>query len=140
MDTVMTLEAYGANAEAALDAAEDEITRLDALWSISSEDGEIAQLNANKQITASEDTLTLLSRAKEISAATDGLFSTTIAPLMEAGDLRAAITGCRMKRSSLVSLHMWTTRRSRSAETTSRSRQMLRWISAALPRDSHRRG
>lgn len=84
MDTVMTLEAYGANAEAALDAAEDEITRLDALWSISSEDGEIAQLNANKQITASEDTLTLLSRAKEISAATDGLFSTTIAPLMEA--------------------------------------------------------
>lgn len=84
MDTVMTLEAYGANAEAALDAAEDEITRLDALWSISSADGEIAQLNANKQITASEDTLTLLSRAKEISTATDGLFSTTIAPLMEA--------------------------------------------------------
>lgn len=84
MDTVMTLEAYGQNADAALDAAVAEIERLDALWSISSSDGEIARLNAEKQITASADTLALLTRAKEISAATDGLFSTTIAPLMEA--------------------------------------------------------
>ena len=84
MDTVMTLEAYGQNADAALDAAVAEIERLDALWSIASNDGEIAQLNAEKQITASADTLALLTRAKEISAATDGLFSTTIAPLMEA--------------------------------------------------------
>lgn len=84
MDTVMTLEAYGQNAGAALDEAVAEIERLDALWSIASSDGEIAQLNAEKQITASADTLALLTRAKEISAATDGLFSTTIAPLMEA--------------------------------------------------------
>ena len=84
MDTVMTLEAYGQNADAALDAAVAEIERLDALWSIASSDGEIAQLNAEKQITASADTLALLTRAKEISTATDGLFSTTIAPLMEA--------------------------------------------------------
>lgn len=84
MDTVMTLEAYGQNADAALDAAVAEIERLDALWSIASSDGEIAQLNAENQITASADTLALLTRAKEISAATSGLFSTTIAPLMEA--------------------------------------------------------
>lgn len=84
MDTVMTLEAYGQNADAALDEAVAEIERLDALWSIASSDGEIAQLNEEKQITASADTLALLTRAKEISAATDGLFSTTIAPLMEA--------------------------------------------------------
>ena len=84
MDTVMTLEAYGTNAQAALDAAEEEITRLDTLWSISSTDGEIARLNADKQITASQDTLTLIDRAKTLSAETDGLFSITIAPLMEA--------------------------------------------------------
>ena len=84
MDTVMTLEACGQNADAALDEAVAEIERLDALWSIASSDGEIAQLNAEKQITASADTLALLTRAKEISAATSGLFSTTIAPLMEA--------------------------------------------------------
>ena len=84
MDTVMTLKAYGQNADAALDEAVAEIERLDALWSIASSDGEIARLNAEKKITASADTLALLTRAKEISAATDGLFSTTIAPLMEA--------------------------------------------------------
>lgn len=84
MDTVMTLEAYGDHATAALDAAEEEITRLDTLWSISSADGEIARLNAEKQVTASEDTLTLLARAKDLSAETAGLFSATIAPLMEA--------------------------------------------------------
>lgn len=84
MDTVMTLEAYGQNADAALDEAVAEIERLDALWSIASSDDEIARLNAEKKITASADTLALLTRAKEISAATDGLFSTTIAPLMEA--------------------------------------------------------
>lgn len=84
MDTVMTLEACGQNADAALDEAVAEIERLDALWSIASSDGEIARLNAEKKITASADTLALLTRAKEISAATDGLFSTTIAPLMEA--------------------------------------------------------
>ena len=84
MDTVDDAGAYGQNADAALDEAVAEIERLDALWSIASSDGEIAQLNAEKQITASADTLALLTRAKEISAATDGLFSTTIAPLMEA--------------------------------------------------------
>ena len=84
MDTVMTLEACGQNADAALDEAVAEIEQLDALWSIASSDGEIARLNAEKKITASADTLALLTRAKEISAATDGLFSTTIAPLMEA--------------------------------------------------------
>ena len=121
MDTVMTLEAYGQNADAALDEAVAEIERLDALWSIASSDGEIARLNAEKQITASADTLALLTRAKEISAATDGLFSTTIAPLMEAwGTL--------------------TTNRSRSLTAQSRSPPTRRWISAALPKASHRRG
>ena len=36
MDTVMTLTAYGPNAQTALTAAENEITRLDTLFSISS--------------------------------------------------------------------------------------------------------
>lgn len=84
MDTVMTLTAYGPQADTALAAAEAEIERLDALWSISSADGEIARLNADKQAALSGDTLTLLQRAKDISAATDGLFACTIEPVMEA--------------------------------------------------------
>lgn len=84
MDTVMTLTAYGPQADTALNAAETEIERLDALWSISNDDGEIARLNADKQATLSDDTITLLQRAKDISAATDGLFACTIEPIMEA--------------------------------------------------------
>lgn len=84
MDTVMTLEAYGANASTALDAASAEIERLDALWSISSTDGEIARLNADKSAVVSDDTAALLARAKAISEDTDGLFACTIEPLMEA--------------------------------------------------------
>lgn len=84
MDTVMTLTAYGPQADTALDAAETEIERLDTLWSISNDDGEIARLNADKQATLSDDTITLLQRAKDISAATNGLFACTIEPIMEA--------------------------------------------------------
>lgn len=84
MDTVMTLTAYGPQADTALNAAEAEIERLDTLWSISNDDGEIARLNADKQATLSDDTITLLQRAKDISAATNGLFACTIEPIMEA--------------------------------------------------------
>lgn len=84
MDTVMTLTAYGPQADTALNAAEAEIERLDTLWSISNDDGEIARLNVDKQATLSDDTITLLQRAKDISAATNGLFACTIEPIMEA--------------------------------------------------------
>lgn len=84
MDTVMTLTAYGPQAETALADAADEIERLDALWSISSSDGEIARLNADKQAALSDDTIALMKRAQEISASTGGLFACTIEPVMEA--------------------------------------------------------
>lgn len=84
MDTVMTLQAYGDHAEAALDEAVSEIERLDALFSISSIDGDIARLNADKTLHASADTVALLQRAEDIAASTGGLFDITIAPLMDA--------------------------------------------------------
>ena len=46
MDTYMTVTAYGENAEAAVDAAQAEIERLDALLSTGDADSEIAKLNA----------------------------------------------------------------------------------------------
>lgn len=84
MDTVMTLEAYGDHAEAALDAAALEIERLDTLFSISSIDGDIARLNAEKTVHAEADTIALLQCAEDIAASTNGLFDCTIAPLMDA--------------------------------------------------------
>ena len=47
MDTYMTVTAYGENAEAAVDAAQAEIERLDALLSTGDADSEIAKLNAD---------------------------------------------------------------------------------------------
>ena len=84
MDTVMNLMAYGSHAEAALTAAQNEIERLDALFSISSASGDIMPLNQNHTGEVSDDTKTLVQRALEISDATGGLFDCTIEPVMRA--------------------------------------------------------
>ena len=47
MDTYMTVTAYGPNAETAVDQAQQEIERLDALLSTGEETSEVAQINAN---------------------------------------------------------------------------------------------
>ncbi|MGN1007604.1 MAG: FAD:protein FMN transferase, partial [Butyricicoccus sp.] len=83
MDTVMTLTAYGSHSQSALDAAADEIQRLDRLSSISSDSGDIQPLNENKSGQVSADTAALLTRALEVSESTGGIFDCTIAPVME---------------------------------------------------------
>ena len=55
MDTYMTVTAYGENAEAAVDAAQAEIERLDALLSTGDADSEIAKLNVDGSGELSED-------------------------------------------------------------------------------------
>lgn len=84
MDTVMTLTAYGPNAQNALAEAENEITRLDTLFSISSENGDIYRVNQYEEGDLSEDSLTLLSSALNYYTETGGIFDCTIEPVMEA--------------------------------------------------------
>lgn len=84
MDTTMQLTAYGSEAAEALDAAQQDIQRLDAMLSATAPDSEISALNRTGQGTLSEDPRTLLARAIEISAQTDGAFDPTVAPLMNA--------------------------------------------------------
>lgn len=84
MDTVMSLTAYGSHAQEALSAAETEINRLDALFSISSETGDIYRVNQNGSGDLSEDTRNLLSSALTYFQETDGIFDCTIEPVMEA--------------------------------------------------------
>ena len=55
MDTYMTVKAYGANADQAVDDAENEINRLDKLLSTGNSDSEVAQINANGGGTLSSD-------------------------------------------------------------------------------------
>jgi len=81
MDTAVTLTACGDNAEAALEAAEAEINRLDRLLSRGNEKSEIYSLNSRG--TVGGETASLIETAKTISEKTDGAFDITIAPVMD---------------------------------------------------------
>lgn len=83
MDTVMSFTAYGKNCEQAVDAAIQEVERLEALLSTSSSDSEIAKLNENGASSLSEDTAALLERALSVYEMTGGLFDVTIYPLVK---------------------------------------------------------
>ena len=92
MDTVMSIHVFGegkdeavdASAEAAADAAVEEIQRLEDLLSATQEDSEIGVLNRKKTVKASEDTLTLIRRALEIGRETDARFNIAVYPLIKA--------------------------------------------------------
>ena len=81
MDTVITLKAYGKDVSPVLNAAADEIYRLDRLFSITDPQSDISILNAGGE-TISKDTASLLYAAYELSQQTDGAYDFTIAPLM----------------------------------------------------------
>ncbi len=81
MDTVMQLEAYGENAEMAIDMAQTEIYRLDSLFDRG--DGELAKINHSKGCEASEEVIELVKEALEICRSTDGSFDISVAPLMD---------------------------------------------------------
>lgn len=83
MDTVMSFTAYGKNCEEAVDAAIEEVKRLDALLSTGSPDSEVSRLNAAGNLTVSEDTAVLFERARAVYETTGGLFDVTVYPLME---------------------------------------------------------
>lgn len=84
MDTYMTVTAYGENAEQAVDDAEAEIERLDALLSTGNADSEIAKLNESGNAELSEDAGYLTERALKLYQETDGTFDIAIYPVMEA--------------------------------------------------------
>lgn len=84
MDTYMTVTAYGVRAEEAVEAAVEEIRRLDALLSTGDENSETGMINANGGGILSEDTAYLLSRSLELYEKTGGVFDIAIYPVMEA--------------------------------------------------------
>lgn len=83
MDTYMDVTAYGDEAEEAVSAAVEEIQRLDALWSVGSEESEISILNENSSVILSGETAELVERSLELFDGTGGAFDITIYPLME---------------------------------------------------------
>lgn len=81
MDTVITMELSGANADGALALAQEEIRRLDQLLSIRGSNSEIAALNNASSPDVSDETADLLRTALSVSELTNGAYDCTIAPV-----------------------------------------------------------
>ena len=74
MDTYMEFTAYGKNSEKAVDAAIEEVQKLDAMLSAENSKSEVYALNEQGNLQATDDLAELILRGKEIYQETDGLF------------------------------------------------------------------
>lgn len=86
MDTVINMTVYHEQGDEILLEAEQEIQRLENLFSVTKEDSDISRLNANagkEETQLSEETFSLLQTSKEISAQTGGCFDITISPVVK---------------------------------------------------------
>ncbi len=82
MDTYMTLSASGDAAQEALDAAAEEIIRLDNLFSTNIASSDIAKVNEEGGGTVSEETAYLIEKSIEFYNQTNGVYDITIYPLV----------------------------------------------------------
>ena len=83
MDTFIEMSAYGSNRVAALEAAKEEILRLNDILSIGLEESEISRVNRDGSGTVSEDTAAMIREALNLYEETDGAFDLTVYPLMD---------------------------------------------------------
>ena len=85
MDTVMTLRLYEGGDEALLDAAEDRVRELEALWSVTDENSEIYALNRDGAAAGlSPETADLLDTALGMCERTGGALDISIYPVLRA--------------------------------------------------------
>ena len=86
MDTYMTVTAYGANAEKGIEAARNELTRLEKLWAVTDENSEIYALNhsGGLETEISPETEELLRFAKDMNSETGGALDISIYPVLKA--------------------------------------------------------
>lgn len=82
MDTIMRFTAYGPRSGEAVEAAIQEVQRLDALLSTGSASSEVSRLNSAGSGAVSADTAELLAASMVLYESTGGLFDCTIYPLM----------------------------------------------------------
>ncbi len=86
MDTVMQLSAYGRAAPSALDACEDEIARLDALFSAQRPESDVARINAGagEFVPVADETVEILRAAKDYAQKSRGALDVTVYPIVRA--------------------------------------------------------
>lgn len=83
MDTYMTIKTYGDKADEAAEAAVDEITRLDKLFSTGNNESEIAILNESGSEILSKETFSIVEKSCELYKNTAGAFNIAVYPLMK---------------------------------------------------------
>lgn len=86
MNTLMSIEVRGAEAEAAVAAGRDEVYRLERLLSRTDPKSEVSAINTaagSEWTEVSEETFLLIQTALLYSEETDGAFDITIAPVMD---------------------------------------------------------
>lgn len=87
MDTIMMFTVYSDDGEEILIDAEQEIRRLERLFSVTMEESEIYELNnraGKKEVHVSEETMELLALGKAIGEETSGCFNIAVSPIVKA--------------------------------------------------------
>lgn len=84
MDTYMTIEAYGENAEKASLEAKECVVGLEKMVSVNDKNSEIYALNHGENPDFSRDTLELTRKSLEFAAKTNGAFDPTVYPITAA--------------------------------------------------------
>ena len=79
----MELSAFGSNRAEALQAAKEEILRLNDILSIGLEESEISRVNRTGSGTVSADTAAMIREALTLYKETEGAFDLTVYPLMD---------------------------------------------------------
>ena len=84
MDTIMTITAYGPLGEDAVQAAVNEVKRIEQLFSTNIETSDIAMINQNKQQKVSAETIALLKTSIQLYNKTNGAFDIAVFPIVKA--------------------------------------------------------
>ena len=84
MDTAVSFTTFGGG-EISLDEAEAELSRLEAMFSVTNKDGDVGRLNAadGKSTDISKETQELLTRSLELNKQTNGTFDITLYPILK---------------------------------------------------------
>lgn len=86
MDTAMTFSVYGQGADDTVQAAVEEVQRLEELLDRTDPGSQVSQLNgsAGDPVTVDQEVYDLLSAAVQYSEKTEGCFDITVAPIVDA--------------------------------------------------------
>ena len=93
MNTVMTLEAQGRDAEAAVKAVDGLLTDLEKTWSATREGSVLSALNDGEDVTLTREQADLLERVAALSERTGGAFDHTLLELSRAWGFGTAEQG-----------------------------------------------